>query len=96
MKWVFTITALLLLVESINLFQLKDKAKVQVIQLLCDHEKGDETCEIKTQVKEIDKNSSLYNSFTPIFVFFQKSTAYSRHVAMYISGFSSALYQPPE
>lgn len=96
MKWVFTITALLLLVESINLFPLVDKAKVQVIQLLCDHENDDETCEGKTEVKEVDKNSPHYNSFTPAFVFLLKSTTNSRHVAMYISGFSSALYQPPE
>lgn len=96
MKWVFTITALLLLVESINLLQLVHKAKAQVIQLLCDHEKDDETCEAKAEIKEIDKNSPHYNSFTSAFIFFQKGITNSRHAAMYISGFSSALYQPPE
>lgn len=96
MRWVFTITALLLLVETISLFPLVNKAKAQVIQLHCDHENDDETCEGKIEVKEIDKSSPHHNSFTPVFIFFQKSTVYSRHVAMYISGFSSALYQPPE
>jgi hypothetical protein len=95
MKWVFTIAALLLIVESINLLQLVHKAKAQVIQLLCDHEKDNETFDARTEVKEIDKNNPHYN-FTPVFDFFQKSAAYSRYVAMYISGFSSALYQPPE
>ena len=97
MKWVFTITALLLLVETINLFQLVHKTKAQVIHLLCDHGNDDENAyEGKTEFKEIDKNNPHYNSFTPVFVFFQQSAAYSRCVAMYISGFSSALYQPPK
>lgn len=96
MKWVFTLTALLFLVESINLYHLINKGKHQVVLVLCDRENDEEnSCEPRTGMTEIDKAAPSYNSLTPAHISFQRM-AYNKSVAIYLSGFIADLYQPPE
>jgi hypothetical protein len=97
MKWVFTLTALLLFVESINLYHLIYKGKPRVVQVLCDHEKDEEnSCEPRIEIPEIDKTAHHYNSLKPAHILSRKTMAYNKTVAIYLSGFIANLYQPPE
>jgi hypothetical protein len=97
MKWVFTLIALLLLIESTSLYLFINKGKHQVIQVLLDYETNEEnSCESRVEITEIDKAAPKYNSLTPSHVLFQKSVAYNKPVAMYLSGFIADMYQPPE